>query len=182
MGIVDRFANWGASKQKTLLDQLTMANAGSGHPNAMYNGLPSNISINWYNTPEEIMEGYYTKLASANGVTLDEIKQSLLTIGEKGDLSMVATNYQNELEGIRRQGCWGYCDYITGQLHFLIMPHCDQRTAQTMIAEELARMTPDRHSIEALEELRVSQISEIAVAAVDIMNLGTAFYTKEKGE
>lgn len=177
MSFVSKFQNYKPTKQKDLLETIMSANAGNGGTTAIYGNLPANTNVIWHESPEAIMKSYYTGIALQNDMTLEDLMKSQVVIaGRDGAENVVATNYDNELKGIINQDCWGYCIWQTpphfteNQLHFYVGPKADQDMVMLMISSELARLTPDHHNDGALEELRISQISTIALNAMRIFN------------
>lgn len=177
MSFTDKFRNYKPSKQKMFLEELLSSNAGNGDATAVYSDLPSNVNVIWHDSAEAIMKAYYTGLAVQNNMTFEELMNGqIVTIGRDGAENTVATNYDNELAGVKKQDCWGYCIWTTpphfaeNQLHFYVGPKADPDTVMLMISSELARLSPDRHNDQALEELRISQISTIALNAMKIYN------------
>lgn len=177
MSYSSKFANYPPKKQKDHLTTLLSMNAGNGDSTAIYSNLPANTNVIWHESAEAILKAYYTGIALQNDMTLEQLlKDNVITVGRDGAENTVATNYDNELKGIQNQDCWGYCVWATpphfneNQLHFYVGPKADPDMVMMMIASELSRLTPDRHSDGALEELRISQISTIALNAMKIFN------------
>lgn len=122
---------------------------------------PEKLTIQWYDSPEAVLREYWRGPAEAEGLDVDE----LLLEGEGGGLTFggeeVTFTTAEQLEGMRRQGCWGFVNTDSGQIHAWAAPDI----APEMLMHLLGHVTGEAHPDPLQEELRAEQFGGVAAVA-----------------
>ncbi|QZA70823.1 hypothetical protein AH06_40 [Erwinia phage AH06] len=171
MSIVDKFKNWKASKRIELLEELTEIHYSIGdvvcYPD------PPHFEVCWHDTPEEIHRAHWTNIADSMQMSYEDFFKAA-RVGQLHDNTPVEITGEQEIADMRTQGCYAFCNWVTWQLHIWVgdLPHDDPRTEEllhTMIASELAHLTPNRHRNEQLEMYRSMQYAVISRSAKTVL-------------
>lgn len=138
-----------------------------------YPSPPENIAIAWYTTPEQVHRLYWEESAKEVGLTYEEMIAESTACGETLDGEEVEFSFEQEMEGIRMQKCWAFCDLNTNMIHAWACPTADTSLVVHMLAHEIGHLTgtPDIQGLP--EELRADQYGKVAGLAYNLLQVGT---------
>lgn len=126
---------------------------------------PEKLTIQWHDSPEAVLREYWKGPAEAEGLDVDE----LLLESEGGGLTFdgeeVTFTTAEQLEGMRRQGCWGFVDTNSGQIHAWAAPDIAPEMLMHLLGHEIGHVTGEAHPDPLLEELRAEQFGRVAAVA-----------------
>lgn len=133
-----------------------------------FTSAPPAMAIVWHETLESIDRAYWAPVAEAEGIPLDElIASDMEGQNEKGDI--VSITYEQKMEGMRIQGCWGFVDTKTNTIHAWASPDVNQTTLIHMLTHEIGHVTGVAHPDGLQEELRAEQFGLAASQALTLM-------------
>lgn len=170
MSIQNKFKNWKPQAQRKLLEELLMIHAGTDNDKLLY-GQPTQINLAWHDTPESIHRAYWSPVANQNGLDYETLMSNMsLETGTNGMGDVIGNTPTEVIAGIRTQGCWAFTEYASRTVHLWIGTTSDQNMLMQMIASEVGHLTPDRWEDDQLEELRTTQMGNVAQIALQIFN------------
>ncbi|AUG86149.1 hypothetical protein FDJ23_gp041 [Erwinia phage vB_EamM_Desertfox] len=171
MSVVDKFKNWKANKRIALLEELLEVHYSIGDV-VSYPDPPA-FEVCWHDTPDSIHRARWTGVAEATDMTYDDFFKAT-RVGQLHDTSNVEITGEQEVADMQTQGCYAFCNWLTNEIHIWLgdLPYDDPRTEEilhTMIASEIAHLTPNRHRNEQLEMYRAMQYAVVARSAKAVL-------------
>lgn len=135
----------------------------SGNPGS----LPE-LTIQWHDTPEAVHRIFWEKTAIENGLTYEELIEGAM-VGETEERQKVDLTYEQEIQAIRDQKCWGCADTDTNQINVWAAPDVDRALLIHMLAHEIGHLTGDPHPDDIQEELRAETFGKVAALAYHML-------------
>ncbi|QFY77343.1 hypothetical protein DUD43_06455 [Alcaligenes faecalis] len=134
-------------------------------------GNPGNLpelTIQWHDTPEAVHRIFWEKTAIENGLTYEELIEGAM-VGETEERQKVDLTYEQEIQAIRDQKCWGCADTDTNQIHVWAAPDVDRALLIHMLAHEIGHLTGEPHPDDIQEELRAETFGKVAALAYHML-------------
>lgn len=123
------------------------------------------ISIQWHGSPEDVHRLMWEPVAISEGVTYDEMLADSICCGETEDGQLVEFSHEQELAGMRVQGCWAFADTHANTIHAWAAPDADRVRVLHMLAHEVGHLTGEPNEDPMLEEMRAEQFGRVAAQA-----------------
>lgn len=153
-------------KAKFALDHLPDATK-MVEPSGNSGELPD-LTIQWHDTPEAVHRLFWEKAALENGMTYEELIEGTM-VGETEHREKVELTYEQEIQAIRDQKCWGCADTETNQIHVWAAPDVDRTLLIHMLAHEIGHLTCEPHTDDIQEELRAETFGKAAAMAYQML-------------
>ncbi|PWE13034.1 hypothetical protein [Alcaligenes faecalis] len=151
-----------AAKQNQFRDAAQMI-----EPSGNSGELPE-LTIQWHDTPEAVHRIFWEKTAIENGLTYEELIEGAM-VGETEERQKVDLTYEQEIQAIRDQKCWGCADTDTNQIHVWAAPDVDRALLIHMLAHEIGHLTGEPHPDDIQEELRAETFGKVAALAYHML-------------
>ncbi|MFC3866226.1 hypothetical protein [Alcaligenes aquatilis] len=126
------------------------------------------LTIQWHDTPEAVHRLFWEKAAIENGLTYEELIEGAM-VGETEVRHKVDLTYDQEIQAIRDQKCWGCADTDTNQIHAWAAPDVDRTLLIHMLAHEIGHLTGEPHPDDIQEELRAETFGKVAATAYQML-------------
>lgn len=126
------------------------------------------LTIQWHDRPEEVHRIFWEKAAIENGLTYEELIEGAM-VGETEGRQKVDLTYEQEIQAIRDQKCWGCADTETNQIHVWAAPDVDRTLLIHMLAHEIGHLTGVPHTDDIQEELRAETFGKVAAMAYQML-------------
>ncbi|MGG5143929.1 hypothetical protein [Alcaligenes ammonioxydans] len=136
-------------------------------PSGISGELPE-LSIQWHDTPEAVHRLFWEKAALENSMTYEELIEGAM-VGETEHREKVELTYEQEIQAIRDQKCWGCADTETNQIHVWAAPDVDRTLLIHMLAHEIGHLTGEPHTDDIQEELRAETFGKVAAMAYQML-------------
>lgn len=133
-----------------------------------YSGELPELTIQWHDTPEAVHRIFWEKAAIENGLTYEELIEGAM-VGETEGRQKVDLTYEQEIQAIRDQKCWGCADTDTNQIHVWAAPDVDHALLIHMLAHEIGHLTGEPHPDDIQEELRAETFGKVAALAYHML-------------
>lgn len=135
---------------------------------------PPQLSITWYDTPEEVHRAMWEESAKEAGLTYEGMiaESEGLALAEDG--SEVVITHDQEMEGIKAQKCWAFVDTRTNVIHAWAAKDVDEGLLLHMLAHEVGHATGTAEGDFLAEEMRADQYGKVAAEAFRLMEGRTA--------
>ena len=140
---------------------------GGAQPSRISGELPK-LTIQWHDTPEAVHRIFWEKAALENGMTYEELIEGTM-VGETAHREKVELTYEQEIQAIRDQKCWGCADTDTNQVHVWAAPDVDRTLLIHMLAHEIGHLTGEPHTDDIQEELRAETFGKVAAMAYQML-------------
>ncbi len=118
------------------------------------------FDITWYKTPEEVDAAYWQPTYDDKEELYDSEFQCVDDQGNEIELT-----YEQCIEGIKAQGCWGWVDTEKKVIHAWADESTDPAVVIHMLAHEVGHITGTPCEDHVEEELRAEQFGEVAAEA-----------------
>lgn len=142
---------------------------GSDQPQPSGNsGELPDLTIQWHDTPEAVHRLFWEKAAIENGLTYEELIEGAM-VGETEGRQKIDLTYEQEIQAIRDQKCWGCADTETNQIHAWAAPDVDRTLLIHMLAHEIGHLTGEPHPDDIQEELRAETFGKVAATAYQML-------------
>lgn len=141
----------------------------SGRRPARINPEPPAMSITWYDTPEQVHRAMWEEGAIANGMTYEEMIAESTCVGEDFAGNEHEVTHEQEMAGIRTQGCWAFVDTRVNMIHAWADPEADRELVLHMLAHEIGHVTGAEHPDPIQEEMRADQFGRVAKLAYQLL-------------
>lgn len=126
------------------------------------------LTIQWHDTPEAVHRIFWEKAALENGMTYEDLMEGVM-VGETEHREKVDLTYEQEIQAIRDQKCWGCADTDTNQIHVWAAPDVDRTLLIHMLAHEIGHLTGAPHPDDIQEELRADTFGKVAAMAYQML-------------
>ena len=133
------------------------------------NPYPPTMSITWYDTPEQVHRAMWEEGAIANGMTYEQMMSESTCVGEDFAGNEHEVTHEQEMAGIRTQGCWAFVDTRVNMIHAWADPEADRELVLHMLAHEIGHVTGAEHPDPSQEEMRAEQFGRVAKMAASLM-------------
>lgn len=130
---------------------------------------PPAVSICWHDSPEDVHRLMWEPVAISEGMTYDEMLADSTCCGETEDGQLVEFSHEQELGGMRAQGCWAFADTHANTIHAWAAPDADRGRVLHMLAHEIGHLTGEPHEDSMQEELRAEQFGRVAALAFSML-------------
>lgn len=130
---------------------------------------PPSMSITWYDTPEDVHRAMWAESAAAEGMTYEQMIAESTIIGEDFEGNEHDVTHEQEMAGIRTQGCWAFVDTRVNMIHAWADPEADRELVLHMLAHEIGHATGAEHPDPMQEEMRAEQFGRVAKLASKLM-------------
>lgn len=135
---------------------------------APVNPEPPPVSIVWYPQAELVYRAYWEPVAADNGMTYEDIADGIMTGFDKDGNEVESTAF-DDVEGIKRMGCWGWVDTEKHIIHAWAAPDAEPCGVLHMLAHEIGHITGVAHPDGLQEEFRAEQFGRVASIAYRLM-------------
>ena len=130
---------------------------------------PPELTITWYDSPEEVHRSLWSEAAAEYGVPVDELLQGteVGALDENGQ--EVSVTQEQVLEGMRAMGCWGWVDTEQNVIHAWMAPDADPELVAHFLAHEIGHVTGHPDPDDFQEEMRAEQFGYVASQALRLL-------------
>lgn len=130
---------------------------------------PPELTITWYDSPEEVHRSLWSEAAAEYGVPVDELLQGteVGALDENGQ--EVSVTQEQVLEGMRAMGCWGWVDTEQNVIHAWMAPDADPELVAHFLAHEIGHVTAHPDPDDFQEEMRAEQFGYVASQALRLL-------------
>ncbi|HRO20851.1 hypothetical protein [Alcaligenes phenolicus] len=126
------------------------------------------LTIQWHDTPEAVHRIFWEKAALENGMTYEDLMEGVM-VGETEHREKVDLTYEQEIQAIRDQKCWGCADTETNQIHAWAAPDVDRTLLIHMLTHEIGHLTGEPLPDDIQEELRAETFGKVAAMAYQML-------------
>ena len=130
---------------------------------------PPTVSVTWHESPESVHRAMWEEVAVAEGMTYEQLIAESEGEGETETGETVAFTHEQELAGMRGQGCWAFVDRRTNTIHAWADEATPRELVLHMLAHEIGHITGDAHTDDFQEEMRAEQFGRVARAAYRLL-------------
>lgn len=135
----------------------------------MINPNPPELFIRWYSAPEDVHRAMWEESAVEAGMTYEEMMEESVSCGEDEHGNEIEFTHEQELAGIREQGCWAFVDTRTNIIHAWAAEYAPRDLVLHMLAHEIGHLTGAAEDDQLQEELRAEQFGRVAKAAYALL-------------
>ena len=133
------------------------------------NPQPPTVAITWHDSPESVHRAMWEESAVAAGMTYEQMLAESVACGEDEHGNEIEFSHEQELAGIRQQGCWGFVDARTNMIHAWASDSAPREFILHMLAHEIGHVTDEPHPDELQEEMRAEQFGRVAKLAYELL-------------
>ena len=115
---------------------------------------PPTVSVTWHESPESVHRAMWEEVAVAEGMTYEQLIAESEGEGETETGETVAFTHEQELAGMRGQGCWAFVDTRNNTIHAWADEATPRELVLHMLAHEIGHITGEPHPDHMQEEMR----------------------------
>ncbi|MDH0348121.1 hypothetical protein [Aeromonas dhakensis] len=130
---------------------------------------PPELTITWYDSPEDVHNSLWGETAAEHGVTVGELLQGSEVGGLDENGQEVSVSQEQLLEGMRAMGCWGWVDTELNVIHAWMAPDADPGLVAHFLAHEIGHVTGHPDPDDFQEEMRAEQFGHVASQALRLL-------------
>ena len=130
---------------------------------------PPTVSVTWHESPESVHRAMWEEVAVAEGMTYEQLIAESEGEGETETGETVAFTHEQELAGMRGQGCWAFVDRRTNTIHAWADEATPRELVLHMLAHEIGHITGEPHPDDMQEEMRAEQFGRVAKMAYGLL-------------
>ena len=130
---------------------------------------PPQVSITWHESPESVHRAMWEESAIDAGLTYEQMLAESAACGEDEHGNEIEFTHEQELDGMRQQGCWGFVDSRTNIIHAWAADSAPRGFILHMLAHEIGHVTGEPHPDELQEEMRAEQFGRVAKLAYELL-------------
>ena len=146
------------------------------------NPQPPTVAITWHDSPESVHRAMWEESAVAAGMTYAQMVDESVSCGEDEHGNEIEFTHEQEIAGMRRQGCWAFVDARSNMIHAWADESASREFVLHMLAHEIGHITGDAHTDDFQEEMRAEQFGRVARAAYRLLPSVTADYAALEAE
>ena len=133
------------------------------------NPQPPTVAITWHDSPESVHRAMWEESAVAEGMTYDQMIGESVSCGEDEHGNEIEFTHEQEIAGMRQQGCWAFVDARSNIIHAWADESASREFVLHMLAHEIGHITGDAHTDYLQEEMRAEQFGRVAKAAYRLL-------------
>ena len=130
---------------------------------------PPTVSVTWHESPESVHRAMWEEVAVAEGMTYEQLIAESEGEGETETGETVAFTHEQELAGMRGQGCWAFVDTRNNTIHAWADEATPRELVLHMLAHEIGHITGEPHPDDMQEEMRAEQFGRVAKMAYGLL-------------
>ena len=130
---------------------------------------PPTVSVTWYESPDSVHRAMWEEVAVAEGMTYEQLIAESEGEGETETGETVAFTHEQELAGMRGQGCWAFVDTRNNTIHAWADEATPRELVLHMLAHEIGHITGEPHPDHMQEEMRAEQFGRVAKMAYGLL-------------
>lgn len=130
---------------------------------------PPTVSVTWHESPESVHRAMWEEVAVAEGMTYEQLIAESEGEGETETGETVSFTHEQELAGMRGQGCWAFVDARTNTIHAWADEATPRELVLHMLAHEIGHITGEPHPDDMQEEMRAEQFGRVAKMAYGLL-------------
>ena len=130
---------------------------------------PPTVSVTWHESPESVHRAMWEEVAVAEGMTYEQLIAESEGEGETETGETVAFTHEQELAGMRGQGCWAFVDTRNNTIHAWADEATPRELVLHMLAHEIGHITGEPHPDHMQEEMRAEQFGRVAKMAYGLL-------------
>lgn len=120
-------------------------------------------------SPEAIQRAYWEPICEEEGMTYEEV-----LIADCGGYTSEGTEVEftseDAIEGMRMQGCWGFINKDSREIHIWYAPDCDRMLLIDLLGHELGHLTGEPCQDDLEEEFRADSYGYVARKALQLLD------------
>lgn len=130
---------------------------------------PPTVAVTWHDSPESVHRAMWEESAVAEGMTYDQMIDESVSCGEDEHGNEIEFTHEQEIAGMRQQGCWAFVDARSNMIHAWADESAPREFVLHMLAHEIGHVTGDAHTDDFQEEMRAEQFGRVARAAYRLL-------------
>lgn len=143
---------------------------------------PPTVAVTWHDSPESVHRAMWEESAVAEGMTYDQMIDESVSCGEDEHGNEIEFTHEQEIAGMRQQGCWAFVDARSNMIHAWADESAPREFVLHMLAHEIGHVTGDAHADDFQEEMRAEQFGRVARAAYRLLPPVKADYAALEAE